>query len=89
MRERVSGSQHALLARALADYADLLTRQRHFPEAEATLTRALGILELQYPDAHPDTQQVIRGFVALYESWKRPADVERYRARLHEVGPGV
>jgi serine/threonine-protein kinase len=89
MRERVSGSQHALLARALADYADLLVRQRHFPEAEATLTRALGILEQQYPDAHPDTQQVIRGFVSLYESWKRPADAERYRARLHEVGPGV
>jgi hypothetical protein len=42
MRERVSGSRHALLARTLADYAVLLTRQRRFTEAEATLTRALG-----------------------------------------------
>jgi hypothetical protein len=73
----------------LADYAVLLTRERRFPEAEASLTRALGILASQFPDAHPDTQQVIRGFVALYESWKRPADAGRYRARLHEVGPGV
>jgi len=89
MRERVSGARHALLARTLADYAVLLTRERRFPEAEATLTRALGILESQFPDAHPDTQQVIRGFVSLYESWKRPADAVRYRARLHEVGPGV
>ena len=89
MRERVSGSQHAFLARALADYADLLTRQGHFPEAEATLTRALDILEQQYPDAHPDTQQVIRGFVSLYESWKRPADAARYKARIQRVGPGV
>jgi tetratricopeptide (TPR) repeat protein len=89
MWERVSGSRHTLLAKTLADYAVLLTRQRRFAEAEATLTRALGILESQFPDAHPDTQQVIRGFVSLYESWKRPADAERYRARLHEVGPGV
>jgi tetratricopeptide (TPR) repeat protein len=89
MRERVSGARHALLARTLADYAVLLTRERRFPEAEASLTRALGILASQFPDAHPDTQQVIRGFVALYESWKRPADAGRYRARLHEVGPGV
>ena len=89
IRERVSGSRNALLAKTLADYAVLLTRERRFPEAEATLTRALGILESQFPDAHPDTQQVIRGFVALYESWKRPEDAARYKARIKKVGPGV
>jgi tetratricopeptide (TPR) repeat protein len=89
MRERISGPRHTLLARTLADYAVLLTRQRRFAEAEAALTRALGILESQFPDAHPDTQQVIRGFVTLYEAWKRPEDAARYRARIHDVGPGI
>jgi tetratricopeptide (TPR) repeat protein len=89
MWERVAGSRHALLARTLADYAVLLTRQRRFAEAETNLTRALDILESQFPDAHPDTQQVIRGFVSLYESWKRPEDAARYKARIQKVGPGV
>jgi serine/threonine-protein kinase len=89
MRERVSGPQHPLLALALVDYADLLTRSRRFTESEAVLVRALDILERQYPDTHPDTQRVIRGFVALYERWNRPEQAARYRARVQAVGPGL
>jgi serine/threonine protein kinase len=89
MRERVSGPHHALLAVVLADYAHLLTERGRFAAAEAALARALDIVEGQYPDAHPDAQKVIRGLVALYERWNRPADAARYRARVRKVGPGV
>jgi eukaryotic-like serine/threonine-protein kinase len=89
MREHVSGPQHPLVALALVDYADLLTRSHRFAESEAVLVRALEILEPQYPDTHPDTQRVIRGFVTLYERWNRPEQAARYRARVQAVGPGL
>lgn len=83
---RLSGTRHARLAIWYTDRSRVLTSMRRYPEAEADLTRALDVLRGQRPDEHPDTQRVLRQFVALYREWRRPEDANRYARRLIPEG---
>ncbi|HSQ32969.1 MAG TPA: serine/threonine-protein kinase [Gemmatimonadaceae bacterium] len=86
LQQRLSGTRHARLAIWYTDRSRVLTSMRRYPEAEADLNRALDVLRGQRPDEPPDTQRVLRHFVALYRAWDRPADADRYARRLIPEG---
>ncbi|HEU4785750.1 MAG TPA: serine/threonine-protein kinase [Gemmatimonadaceae bacterium] len=73
----------------VAERARLLTLMGRYQEAEAQFVRALGLLDSQHQNEHPDVQRALRLFVALYRAWGRPQDAKRYAQRLIPEGERV
>ncbi|HET7372637.1 MAG TPA: tetratricopeptide repeat protein, partial [Gemmatimonadaceae bacterium] len=70
----------------VAERARLLTLMGRYQEAEAQFVRALGLLDSEHQNEHPDVQRALRLFVALYRAWGRPQDASRYAQRLIPEG---
>jgi len=59
-----------------------LVGQARFPEAEGLLLEAASILEKRGDAAHERLHGVLRELTALYDTWGKPEEAARHRARL-------
>jgi serine/threonine protein kinase/tetratricopeptide (TPR) repeat protein len=64
-----------LVVRSLID-------QRKFPDAERLLSEAFPLIEREFGPTHARTQTAVERAVELYTAWKKPAQVEAWRAKL-------
>jgi len=65
--------------------AVLYIRQARYEEAEPLLLEAYNGREANLRSEHPRTIDSLRELVRLYESWNKPDEAERWRARLPQT----
>jgi tetratricopeptide (TPR) repeat protein len=69
-------------------YGGHLTRLGQFEQAEAHITTAaelVGDIRIGTWDSHPD--DIVRGFITLYEAWNKPDKVQEYAGIREEMLP--
>ena len=57
-------------------------RQGHYTEAEQLLVKALEYSRRVLGEEHSETQACLKYFVLLCEAWGKPAEADKWRARL-------
>ena len=73
---------HWLYGQFRKGYGTLLRRLERYGEAEVETLAGLEIMEKSLGKDHPRVVKVLEELVELYKAWGRPADAERYAARL-------
>ena len=86
IRERILSkeSNHPLLAEAKGAMGTCLVKLERFVNAEPLLLKSYQIMKKGYGPKHPDTVLALEAIIELYESWKKPAEVQEYRVLLVE-----
>ena len=83
--ERLSatlGPEHPDVGTVLAGMGYSLRKLGKYPESEASLKRALDIQVKALGEGNAWTQRSIKGLVALYTEWKKPAEAAAFTARV-------
>jgi hypothetical protein len=64
----------------------LYNRQARYEDAERLLFDAFHGREAKFGPEHPHTIDSLKQLVTLYESWPKPAEAAKWRARLPPTG---
>lgn len=75
---------HPITVRAQAALGASRLALGRFPEAEADLLGAFGVLSDRKPLPHRETLDILNDIIELYDRWGRPDQAEQYRRRLPE-----
>ena len=81
--EKAFGKDNAYRGIMLDSLATVLTRERHYAEAEHELDAAWNILSTakDYGPQHPRSQDVVDHYIDLYVAWGKPDREATWRAR--------
>jgi tetratricopeptide (TPR) repeat protein len=67
------------------DLAVLYKEQNRYDEAEKFLLDAVNGRRLKLGDTHPHTIKSWNNLIELYEDWKKPENVNQWRAKLTQT----
>ena len=67
-------------------YGEALTFLKRYDDAEKTLLSAHARLSGSLGETHAKTLQAVEALVKLYETWDKPEQAARWRARLSAGG---
>ena len=76
------GEDHPACFESMHELAVLHVRQSRYEDAEPLLLGAFHGRETKLGPEHPHTLGSLRELVSLYESWPKPDEAEKWRARL-------
>jgi tetratricopeptide (TPR) repeat protein len=62
--------------------AQLHIDQERYDDAEKLLLKAVDVSYVKLGDTHPHTLKILNNLIALYESWNKPEEAEKWRAKL-------
>jgi len=82
---RTLGDDHPVTLQSMHELAVLYLRQARHEEAEPLLLSAFHGREARLGPEHPDTIDSLKQLVNLYESWPKPGEAAKWRAKLAEM----
>jgi serine/threonine protein kinase/tetratricopeptide (TPR) repeat protein len=86
-RQRKLGPDHPACFESMHELGVLYIRQACYEEAEPLLLEAFHGREAKLGPAHPHTLDSLKQLVSLYESWPKPDEAAKWRAKLPESKP--
>ena len=84
-RQRELGEDHPDTLESKNDLAVLYKEKGDYDKAEPLLLEAVEGRLTKLGAPHPHTQESIKNLIELYEAWKKPGDVEKWRAKLPQT----
>jgi serine/threonine protein kinase len=79
---RIFGEDNLITLYSMIEAAELHRDQGQYDEAEALLLKAEATARLAFGDDHKTTSTCVEALIELYESWSKPAEAARWRAKL-------
>ena len=79
------GEDHPETLESKNDLAVLYKEKGDYDKAEPLLLEAVEGRLTKLGAPHPHTQESIKNLIELYEAWKKPGDVEKWRAKLPQT----
>jgi len=87
IRRKVLPAGHWLTANIVSQLGECFTAQKRYIEAEPLLMEGYNGLKTSLGESHPRTAEASQRLVSLYEAWKKPEMVARFRASVPKTSP--